>query len=276
MFHTKEHRKETASNSYIKIGSAHPSHTFKGIIKSQMYRLRRLCSKDRDFLLAIDNLKSRCINSGYDIEIINGILDQAKNLKRSLVSKGKSNDDRKKIIRWVILSGTFYEKLALNFAYNLNNYLQNYNIKLEVVKSTGSNIGNLLFNNCEKYLQTCENKKCSICIGNNRSVNYEVISKITSLRYKVDKNITCHDCGIYRITCPCSAAYTGKTTTSFNQRFKEHFQHKRDSSIKDHAQQLHLGQIKDDYKIQFLERLSCRGKYTLSEREYLWNERLGD
>ena len=76
MFHTKEHRKETASNSYIKIGSAHPSHTFKGIIKSQMYRLRRLCSKDSDFLLVINNLKSRCINSGYDIEIINGIQGQ--------------------------------------------------------------------------------------------------------------------------------------------------------------------------------------------------------
>ena len=30
-FHTKEHRKETASKSYIKFGSAHPSNTFKGI-----------------------------------------------------------------------------------------------------------------------------------------------------------------------------------------------------------------------------------------------------
>lgn len=49
-FHTKEHRKETASDSYVKFGSAHPKHCFKGIIKSQMFRLRRLCSRDIDFL----------------------------------------------------------------------------------------------------------------------------------------------------------------------------------------------------------------------------------
>ena len=43
-FHTKEHRKETASTSYIKFGSAHPIHCFKGIIKSRMHRWRRLHS----------------------------------------------------------------------------------------------------------------------------------------------------------------------------------------------------------------------------------------
>ena len=37
--HTREHRKETACNSYVKFGSAHPKHCFKGIVKSQMYRL---------------------------------------------------------------------------------------------------------------------------------------------------------------------------------------------------------------------------------------------
>ncbi len=47
--HTRENRKETASNMYLRNGSAHPDYTFKGIVKSQMYRLRRLCSKDADF-----------------------------------------------------------------------------------------------------------------------------------------------------------------------------------------------------------------------------------
>ena len=78
--HTKEHRKETASNSYIKFGSAHPSHSFKGIVKSQMYRLRRLCSKDGDFISAIENLKIRCYNSGYDKDMVDGILDKAKEM----------------------------------------------------------------------------------------------------------------------------------------------------------------------------------------------------
>ena len=143
------------------------------------------------------------------------------------------------------------------------------------MKSTGSTIGNLLFNNHEIYERKCENKKCSICIGNHRSIDYKVQSKITAFKYSIDKNVSCKDSGIYRVTCPCSAAYTGKTTTSFTQRFKEHFQINRESSIQEHTKKCRLGQNKEDFKIQFLERISKRGKHTLSEREYLWNERLG-
>ena len=47
--HTKEHRKSTSVNNYLLATSAHPRHTFPGIIKSQLYRLRRLCSRDVDF-----------------------------------------------------------------------------------------------------------------------------------------------------------------------------------------------------------------------------------
>ena len=55
--HTKENRKETASNLYLRSGSAHPEYTFKGIVKNQMQRLRRLCSRDGDFATAIEGLR---------------------------------------------------------------------------------------------------------------------------------------------------------------------------------------------------------------------------
>ena len=278
MFHTKEHRKETASNSYIKFGSAHPSHSFKGIIKSQMYRLRRLCSKKSDFISAIDGLRNRCINSGYDEKMIDGILGQADTLERSLVSKNRSlNKSDIKIIRWVILSGTSYEKNITDFARNINDLMKNQKIRLEIVVSTGSSIGRLLFNNREKYTKDsrCSVARCTICKDEIRSSDYEVTSKITSYQYHTDRNTNCDDRGIYRITCPCSAAYTGKTTTSFGKRFNEHFQNYRESSVNEHSKICLLGQNKDQYKIQFLENSLNRGKYTLSEREYLWNERLG-
>ena len=47
--HSREHRKETSSSSYLSIKSAHPRHTFPGIIKSQLIRIRRLCSSDVDY-----------------------------------------------------------------------------------------------------------------------------------------------------------------------------------------------------------------------------------
>lgn len=278
MFHTKEHRKETSSKSYIKFGSAHPSYTFKGIIKSQMYRLRRLCSKKSDFLIAVDDLKIRCINSGYDKLLVNSILNQADTLNRSLVGWKKcQKDSDMKIIRWVILSGSSYEKTITNFTCNINDLVKNHKIKLELVKCTGSNLGSLLFNNREKFKKedTCDAAKCIICKDGVRSSSYEVSSKVTSYKYNIDRNINYKDRGIYRITCPCTAAYTGKTTTSFLKRFNEHFKDYNDSSVNDHRKTCLLGRNQGSYKIQFLENSYNRGKYTLSEREYLWNERLG-
>ena len=77
-----------------------------------MHRLRKLCSKDVDFKSAIKNLETRCINSRYDVEIVSSILNQAKNLTRSLVPKKTSptNAYNDKVIRWIVLSGPFYEK----------------------------------------------------------------------------------------------------------------------------------------------------------------------
>ena len=241
-----------------------------------MYRLRRLCSRDSDFISSIKDLEIRCINSGYDKRIIDGILGQSGNLTRSLVKRDRTVDDSHvRTIRWVILSGTYYEKATMNFTKNLNELLSNHDIKFEVVRSTGSNLGRLLYKNHEKYEENCREKNCNICTNGNRSSDFEVHSKITSSKYAIDKNINCSDSGIYRITCSCSSAYTGKTTTSFNQRFKVHFQLHRESSIKDHALKCEKGKDAKDYEIKFLESVKSRGKFTLSEREYLWNERLG-
>ena len=52
-FNTREYRKETARNFYVTFRSAHPKHCFKGIVKSQMYRLRCLFSRDSDFTSAV-------------------------------------------------------------------------------------------------------------------------------------------------------------------------------------------------------------------------------
>ena len=98
-------------------------------------------------------------------------------------------------------------------------------------------------------------------------------SELSQQNYHIDSNMNCGDRGIYRITCPCKAAYTGKTTTSFAQRFEEHF--KGNSSISEHVKSCAMGKRKSGYKLKFLENCLNRGKYTLSKREYLWNKRLG-
>ena len=274
-FHTKEHRKETASNSYIKFGSAHPKHCFKGIIKSQLTRLRRLCSRDTDFIEAVDKLRDRCIKSGYDTTMVNQILSQACQMERILTPTVRRFDSNFEIIRWVILSGTPYEKQIRSFTNRINRSLHRYNIKLEIVKSTGPSISKLLFsNNTNKSLhsnQTC-NDSCAICTKQLR-IDSNVTSPTNGRTYSINRNLNCTNSGIYCISCPCTALYTGKTTTSFSQRFNEHFI-SPGKTVYDHSLSCQLGERKENFSIHFLENIYSRGKYSLSEREYLWNERL--
>ena len=76
-----------------------------------MLRLRRLCSRDCDLHDAIAKLKERCINSGYDIKLVDNILSCASSLERVLSPKvRKTSDTNFYKIRWVVLSGTPYEK----------------------------------------------------------------------------------------------------------------------------------------------------------------------
>ena len=85
--HTKENRKETASSKYLRYNSAHPAYTFKGIVKSQMFRLRRLCSRNEDYATAITGLRERCANSGYDKKMVDEVLKDAESLQRTLTRR---------------------------------------------------------------------------------------------------------------------------------------------------------------------------------------------
>ena len=81
--HSREHRKGTSVNSYLPINSTHPRHTFSGIVKSQLLRVKRLCSRDLDFTNSIKDLKTRCLKSGYKKDMVQG-LSQSDSLKRTL------------------------------------------------------------------------------------------------------------------------------------------------------------------------------------------------
>ena len=101
------------------------------------------------FFEAIAKLRQRCINSGYDNTMVDEILAQASSLNRVLTPqvRNQSVEDDKHVIRWVVLSGTAYEKQISDFTGRINRYLDFHGIKLELVNSTGSSIGKLLFNN---------------------------------------------------------------------------------------------------------------------------------
>ena len=276
LFHTREHRKQTASSSYVKFGSAHPKHSFKGIVKSQLKRIRRLCSKDCDFMKAVQQLRQRCINSGYMPEMVDGILLNARSMKRELFPHNiGSITNSDKVIRWVTLAGTTYEKSIGDFVSKINKSLVTSGIKFQVVKSTGQSLGSMLFhNNVQHIKEMCTGKACVACRHKIRSDAKVVMSPINGRIYPINSSLTCIDSGIYCITCPCSSLYVGKTTSKFKERLKSHFNKSKKSAVLDHSLVCSVGSNVKNYTMLFLEDMHARGKYSLSEREFLWNERL--
>ena len=271
--HTRESRKETASNLYLRSGSAHPNFTFKGIVKSQMQRLRRLCSKDSDYKTSIDLLKVRCYSSGYDKTMVDNILGEAQLLTRDFSSKPRVEETINKI-RWVTLAGSTFEKEQAEFVGNINKALRQQFVAFEIVKTTGPTIGSLLFNNFDKSSLRSDdcNGDCFICKNNARGDPEWVVSSVGKKKYHINPNVNCKDSGIYGITCKCVDQYAGKTTVTNCVRFKEHWT--KETSVRKHLRSCPCNPTVDSVKVQFLENVWDRGKYSLSEREFLWNKRL--
>ena len=272
--HTKEHRKETSVNSYLHFQSAHPRHTFAGIIKSQLYRVRKLCSREIDYKEAVLNLKTRCVNSGYNVSLINSILGEAKNIQRNLeYTNIKPLLDEKENLRLVILSGTKYQNEFKKFAQQMNSLVKDINI--QIVMSTGPTLGRLLFNNNDKVIGSDKlcGQNCLICRNGLQDKSGEVVSSVTGIKYNVERNLSCNNGGIYVVKGSCNSQYSGKTI-HFGTRGKEHLETSKSTAIYHHKQKCNQCNTVKDFDITFVENYLNKGKYSLSEREFFWNNRI--
>ena len=274
MIYSKEHRKETSVNSYIPINSAHP----RGIVKSQLYRLRRLYSRDTEFRNSVEDLRIRCLRSGYKKDMVQSILNQSDSLAKTLTKPVEVNvsRDHKIDMRLVILSGTSYEKEFMKFAKQMNSTRSSSNFKVEIVKSTAPTIGQYLFNNNNNNsspICECHVDKCVVCPNDIQNKSGIVKSTFTEFSYKVDKKLTCNEGGIYVIQGACSDQYTGRTI-NYGNRGIEHFKKSKLTSIYDHKNKCHHCNIINDFTVTYVGSYLSNGKYSLSEREMLRNERI--
>ena len=94
----------------------------------------------------------------------------------------------------------------------------------------------------------------------------------TGTEYNVEKSLTCNEGGIYVAEGICTSQYTGKTVI-FGNRCIENFKNGK-SAIHDHMHECQQCYNVNDFTITYVESYLSRGKYTLSEREMLWNERI--
>ena len=274
--HTKEHRKDTSAVSYLPIHSAHARHTFSGIIKSQCCRLRRICSRQEDFEAALVDLKERCLRSGYDERMVQDIIDDRR-IERVLLQENFATESvhQKEKVKLIVLAGTHYEKLFHEFA-NKVNRTPHAQIKVDIVKTTGPTIGQLLFNNSNRNcegIDSCHLRSCVVCPNDIRDDSGVVYSTTNHQHFRLGRELNCNEGGIYVVSGACSEQYSGKTV-HFGPRMKEHLKTQKSSTVNKHMKNCDKCNEIKDFKITYVESYHDRGKYTLSEREYLWNHRI--
>ena len=140
-------------------------------------------------------------------------------------------------------------------------------VKVEIVKATASPLSRLLF--CNSPNCGCVSHICFICRKGMYKGNSLITSTVTNLSYKTGKRLNCNNGGIYVVTGGCDQQYTGKTTTPYSNRTYEHFCKCKSFAIYSHQRNCDKCVNGDDCSVVFVENYLDRGKYTLSEREYL-------
>ena len=271
MIHTREHRKSTSVNKYLCGTSAHPRHTFPGIVKGQLNRLRRLCSRDSDFKEAILGLEQRCKHSGYHNRVVTDILNSADSLTRDLLVVRTPQVNNELNVRFVTLAGSSYVSKFIDFAKRMNLILSNSNTRINIVQCTSSSLSQLLFNNGNGSgnVYFPEDDGCVACRYDMRNNTGVVKSNVTGNSFKVDSSLNCSNGGIYVVDTTCAAQYTGKTI-HFGIRANEHFT-QGNTAIFPHIQNCNVCENANNFVWTLVENHLKRGKYSLSEREYLWN-----
>ena len=178
-------------------------------------------------------------------------------------------------IRLVVLAGTQYAKEISSFASRMNRVLVRSGLKVEIVKTTGPSIAKTLFSNNNTRDSVLDCNHCIVCDNNARSDTEGTIkSTVTGKSYKMNNSLTCINGGIYVWEGECTDQYSGKTTVEFNTRMHEHLIKQKSSSVYKHISNCAECNGIGDYKVSFIEDYRKRGKYTLSERESLWNYRI--
>ena len=178
-------------------------------------------------------------------------------------------------IRLIVLSGTNYEVELCNFVTRMNTLTKNVGIKIEIVRCTGPSIGQQLFNNNGKSApyHECQNTRCLVCVNELKNETGLIISNISGEKYLTTKNLSCVSGGIYVVDGLCSEQYTGKTI-HFGVRTKEHLTIDKGSAVYQHKQKCTKCSNIKDFSVTYVENYLNRGKYSLSEREFLWNKRV--
>lgn len=208
--------KETDTHSLLFKTSFHPKHTYRGLVKSQLIRFKRICTKHDDFKDAVNILFSSLRKRGYCRSFLRQCLSTFENTQQKTKSEPiplittfsttslRINSKLKTNYTTLIKEQGLLPNHQLISAYRRNQNLKDYLVRAElkpVQKITKDNMLTGVFVQL-KYVQNKVNK---------------TILKISQVFNPATRNC------VYLIFCSkCGKQYVGETKNSLLTRMTQH------------------------------------------------------
>lgn len=224
--------KPTFTGSYLNINSNHPKHVFKGIVTSQISRIRRNTTDYCNFLYHSTNILTHFLKKGFSFNLVTNIIRSFTKINReSLINyKKKENNKFNNSLLFIFphmsnfnLNNKYINTIWYNSIQN-STILSQYNLK--IISKTTPNLGSYLvskYNNLvrEGSYRKCENHLCKICeyaITDKNLFNFKNIELI------LPSNSHCKSTNIiYAIHClKCKKSYIGQSSRTTEARITEH------------------------------------------------------
>ena len=240
---TDLYTKPTDSHSYLHYNSAHPAHSKKSLPYSQLLRVRRICSREEDFLKHSGMILYHFKERGYPVDLLQEALTRVLRIDRNTLLKVSNELSQKedivalvttfnpefsdlgKIIHnnWDLLErSSTTKKLAetkIIISYKRPKNLRDILVRARLPKLNEEvEDGNHTENVCKNKQGTC--RYC-----NNLNTTGRIKSTFSGREYASKHNVCCKSSNlIYCIQCRiCQKQYVGQTKNSLMQRFQGHW-----------------------------------------------------
>ena len=243
--------KPTDTHDYLLYSSAHPRHCKDNTPYSQLMRIRKICTKDADFISNAQMILGHFHCRGYPLELLKTSWEKAKNLNREALIKPKQiantpttntnfyltttynpgSPDLKGLLtkNWDLINMPPFD-LQIDQSRIKKGYRRCPNLKEKLCSSTiqypPSDNQNQRSSSWDPQMvkdrNKCTKTDCTYCPYLER--HGRVISHQTQRTYHAPKGVTCRSNNlIYLITCKkCLAQYVGETYRRLHKRMYEH------------------------------------------------------
>lgn len=237
---TKVYFKETDTHQLVHKSSFHPKHTFRGVLKSQLLRFKRISSSVSDYDSACKILFDSLSKRNYSKSLLRKMKRDVWKLPE-IGRNSESNKTKKELLPIVIPFCHTGNSLARNWKsfVGQNDKFQNFrpitaycnssNLRQKLVRGSLSNNITVNRRSCVNYadggklgMHRCTSSRCRAC--NYITVDIKFKSSYNARYFNIKYNFTCKSTNIiYLVTCKqCDKQYVGQTGRALADRICDH------------------------------------------------------